>query len=111
MKPGSARTAQNMELQIELIGGLYGKVSLEPIESDVLPDNLKAALVPAFLNSVVSEGRSRETQTENETVILKLADAMTGEKSEYAIAKSAVDKTPLLKELFDAVWAACKPIR
>ncbi len=107
-----------MKLRLSLLGGVYGQVNLDEIDTDDenirCPDHLKSLVEsPEFWAGVAEKSRTSDIhpqpeQTESEIYTLSMTDR-EGTTSQLAFSKSAVDNDSGLKELVSFVWAVAKP--
>jgi len=112
-----------MKIQLALYGGIYGKLLLEPIDTNdekiAFPENLLAYIESSNFQSYKEKSnnndpgelvKARGIQTESE--IYRLTTFQPPEKnSHYNIPKSALGNDANLKKLVDFIWSVAKPVQ
>lgn len=101
-----------MEIQLILIGGIYGVQAFEPVALTDLP-----ATVRAFATELAAGGGSTAEpdtsaltpRTERETFEIEIS-RNDGTKATYSWPMDARADDPRLDQLYEALWSTAKPV-
>ena len=111
-----------MKIQLELHGGLYGHLLLEPIETNdekiAFPEDLlkviETSAFQAYEATAKGDGgltheRGIRPQTEGENYCLTISHS-AAEVNSYSIPKSILEQEPDLEKLVKFIWSVAKPV-
>jgi hypothetical protein len=112
-----------MKIQLALHGGIYGKLLLQPIETDdekiAFPEDLLTFIESsafqsykeqAYNNNPVQLAKAKGIRTESETYRLTIFHTLR-KTSDYSFPKSAFGIDANLKKLVDFIWSVAKPVQ
>ena len=112
-----------MKIQLGLHGGIYGKLLLEPIETDdetiAFPEDLLIYIESTAFQSYKEHAGEKDTdalektravRSEGETYTLTIFHA-PGEAGLYRFPKSTLEVDSNLERLTRFIWSAAKPVQ